>query len=293
MKIAIASGKGGTGKTTVATNLALAAAAKNLPVAYLDCDVEEPNGALFLKPETERELDVEVSVPAIDPEKCIGCGRCGKICQFNAIAALGKNVLIFPELCHGCGGCWLACQTRAITESSRVTGKLQIGRTREGIRFTQGLLNIGEAMSPPVIRAVKRAAPEAELTIVDAPPGTSCPVIESVRDADYVVLVTEPTPFGLNDLELAVDMVNALRLPFGVVINRADSGDDRTVRFCRDNGVSVDEIPDSRQVAEAYSRGESAFNAVPGFRDVFLGLLERLSAAVKSASRQASGGETR
>jgi MinD superfamily P-loop ATPase len=286
MKIAIASGKGGTGKTTVATNLALAAAAENLAVAYLDCDVEEPNGALFLKPEIERELDVEVSIPEVDLKKCAGCGICGKICQLNAIAAMGKNILIFPELCHGCGGCWLVCPVNAITESKRITGKLQIGQNADGVKFIQGLLNIGEAMSPPVINAVKRAAPEAELTIIDSPPGTSCPVIESIRNSDYVILVTEPTPFGLNDLKLAVDMVKALELPFGVVINRADSGDDKTRRFCRDIGVGIIEIPDSRKVAEAYSRGESAFNAVPEFRDVFTGLLDKILAIAKPVSRQ-------
>ncbi len=286
MRIAIASGKGGTGKTTVATNLALAAAAKNVPVAYLDCDVEEPNGALFLKPDTERELNVEVSVPAIDLKKCVGCGICGKICQFNAIAALGEKILLFPELCHGCGGCWLACPTYAVTESKRITGKLQIGQNTEGVKFIQGLLNIGEAMSPPVIKAVKRAAPEAELTIIDSPPGTSCPVIESIRDSNYVILVTEPTPFGLNDLKLAVDMVKALVLPFVVVINRADSGDDQTRQFCRDIGAGIIEIPDSRKVAEAYSRGELAFNAVPEFRDVFTGLLDKILATANPVSGQ-------
>ncbi len=283
MKIAIASGKGGTGKTTVATNLALAAVAKNQAVVYVDCDVEEPNGALFLKPEIDNEQDVEVSVPKIDVKKCIGCGKCGEICQFNAIAALGKNVLIFPELCHGCAGCWLVCPSNAITESKRVTGKLQSGHAGN-IKFIQGLLNIGEAMSPPVIREVKKSVPVSELVIIDAPPGTSCPVIETVRDADFLLLVTEPTPFGLNDLKLAVEMAKALKLPFGVVVNRADGGDRETWRFCKEEGVNiVAEIPDSRQVAEAYSRGEMAFKAVPDFRDIFTGLLETVAGKGRAA----------
>lgn len=282
MKIAIASGKGGTGKTTVATNLALAAAAENISVTYSDCDVEEPNGALFLKPETEREQNVEVRVPAFDQNKCTGCGACGRICQFNAIAALGKNVLLFPELCHGCGGCWLVCHAGAMTPAKRTTGKLLIGRTAENIKFIQGLLNIGEAMSPPVIKAVKEAAPESRLMLFDSPPGTSCPVIESIRDCDHVILVTEPTPFGLNDLKLAVKMVKALKLPFEVVVNRAGSGDDKTMLFCKESGIDMTEIPDSRKVAEAYSRGESAFNAVPEFRNIFTGLLNKIMTTVKA-----------
>ena len=162
MKIAIASGKGGTGKTTVATNLALAAVAKNMATVYVDCDVEEPNGALFLNPEFDNKCDVKVSVPKIDSEKCSGCGKCGEVCQFNAIAALGKNVLIFPELCHGCAGCWLVCPTNALTETKRATGELQTGHAGN-IKFIQGLLNIGEAMSPPVIREVKKIDPNGRI----------------------------------------------------------------------------------------------------------------------------------
>lgn len=280
MKIAVASGKGGTGKTTVAVNLALAASVKGHKTAYLDCDVEEPNGALFLKPEFENESDVTVAVPQSDMSKCTGCGQCGKICQYNAIAALGKKVLIFQELCHGCGGCWLVCPEGALSESSRVTGKLQGGHAQE-IMFMQGLLNVGEPMSPPVIRTLKKQIPEAEITIIDSPPGTSCPVIESVKDADYVLLVTEPTPFGLNDLKLAVDMVQALKLPFSVIINRADSGDSQTADYCRDNRINIiGEIPDDRKVAEAYSKGETAFHSVPGYAKIFYELLENIELVV-------------
>jgi MinD superfamily P-loop ATPase len=276
MRIAICSGKGGTGKTTVATNLAKVASRSGHSVGYLDCDVEEPNGALFLKPELSETRPVRVSIPKVDVDKCVGCGRCGRICQYKAIVALNKRVLVFAELCHGCGGCWLVCPTGAITESYRQTGQLEIGRAGE-VECLQGLLNIGEAMSPPVISAVKKAAPEVDLQIVDSPPGTSCPVIESIRGSDFVVLVTEPTPFGLNDLRLAVDMVRAMELPFAIVINRADVGDSETKRYCQQEQIEVlAEIPDDRQVAEAYSRGEMACDAIAKYRSLYSDLLGRI-----------------
>lgn len=276
MKIAVCSGKGGTGKTTVATNLAVTAAAAGKSVAYLDCDVEEPNGFLFLKPNITRSEPVRVSIPQVDQEKCTGCGQCGRICQYSAIVPMKKDVLIFPELCHGCSGCWLVCPTGAIKETHRETGRLDIGESN-GVQCVQGLLNIGEVMSPPVISAVKRAAPKAELVITDSPPGTSCPVIESVRGNDLVLLVTEPTPFGLSDLRLAVEMIRALKLPFAVVINRADMGDGETRSYCRTEGIEVvAEIDDDRKVAEAYSRGEMACLAIEKYSRLYKELLERL-----------------
>ena len=276
MRIAVASGKGGTGKTTVATNLALVASQDGRSVAYLDCDVEEPNGALFLKPQISETRPVEVSIPEVDSSKCNGCGLCGKICQYSAIVVMKETVLVFPELCHGCAGCWLVCPTGAIAESHRQTGQLELGRAGK-VQFVQGLLNIGEVMSPPVIGAVKAAAPDVDFLVIDSPPGTSCPVIESVRGADYVLLVTEPTPFGLNDLKLAVEMVRALKLPFAVVINRADMGDDQTRQYCRQEGIDViAEIPDDRQVAEAYSRGEMMCEAIPKYRNLYGDLLTEL-----------------
>lgn len=283
MKIAVASGKGGTGKTTVATNLAYAGSQDGRTVAYLDCDVEEPNGALFLKPEIVESHPVHVSVPAVDASRCTGCGLCGRICQYSAIVSLSKQVLVFPELCHGCGGCWLVCPPGAITESHRETGQVDVGRAGR-VQFVQGLVNVGEAMSPPAIRAVKKAAPAADLVVIDAPPGTSCPVIESIRDADFVLLVTEPTPFGLHDLTLAVEVVRALELPFGLVINRADVGDDETWRYCREERIDVlAEIPDDRRVAEAYSRGEMVYETLPEYQGVYDALL-------KSVTRRGEGG---
>jgi MinD superfamily P-loop ATPase len=276
MKVAIASGKGGTGKTTVAANLAWMASRGGQSTAYLDCDVEEPNGHIFLKPDTTARRPVDRLIPQVAHDQCTGCGACGQICQFSAIVCMGEKVLVFPALCHSCGGCSLVCPTKAITETPREIGQLASG-TAGAVAFVQGELNIGEAMSPPVIKAVKAAAPEADLVLVDAPPGTSCAAVESIRDADYVVLVTEPTPFGLNDLELAVDMVRALDLPFGVVINRADVGDDRVGVYCHENEIPIlAQIADDRRAAEAYSRGEILCEALPDYAGIFTALLDTL-----------------
>ena len=276
MQIAIASGKGGTGKTTVATNMAYVASRNGRSVAYVDCDVEEPNGHIFLKPQFDSTTHVGTLIPKVDESKCTNCGECGEICQYSAIVSAGHAVLVFAELCHGCGGCSLVCSSDAITEILHETGKVQVGSAGP-IAFVHGLLNVGQAMSPPVIKAVKAAAPSADVMIVDAPPGTSCPVIESVRDADFVLLVTEPTPFGLNDLKLAVEMVRALKLSFGVLINRADSGDFQTRQFCETSRIPIlAEIPDVRAVAEAYSRGVLAADVSQHYRNGF----ERLLAAL-------------
>jgi len=276
MRIAVASGKGGTGKTTVATNLAFVAAGAGRSVVYVDCDVEEPNGHLFLKPEIATSQPVGGSVPEVAADTCILCGKCGEICQYSAIVCVGEKVLVFPELCHSCGGCWLVCPVNAITETQRVTGRVETGRAGD-VQFVQGLLNVGEVMSPPLIRATKAAASDGDVMIYDVPPGTSCPVIESVRGCDYVLLVTEPTPFGLNDLKLAVEMTRALKMPFGVVINRADVGDAETTAFCRTHRIDVlAEIPDDRRIAEAYSRGELACRAVDGYAALFEKLLSQL-----------------
>ena len=277
MKIALASGKGGTGKTTVATNLAYVASRNGQSVTYLDCDVEEPNGHIFLKPEITRREPVGTLIPRVDEEKCTLCGKCGEICQYSAIVCVGQKVLVYPELCHACGGCQLMCPEDAITEVSREMGLLETGRAGP-IHFVHGLLNVGEAKSPPVIKAVKAAAPKADLVITDAPPGTSCPVIESIRDCDFVVLVTEPTPFGLNDLKLAVEMVRALKLPFAVVINRADLGDRGVHAYCQKESIKVlVEIPDDRRIAEAYSRGELVCEALPEYQSLLEGLLKEVT----------------
>ncbi len=285
MKIAIASGKGGTGKTTVATNLAYIASRNGQSVAYLDCDVEEPNGHIFLKPQISESRPIGNLIPEVNEAACIHCGKCGEICQYSAIVCVGEKVLVYPELCHACGGCMLVCPVDAITENPREMGKLETGRSG-AIQFVQGLLNIGEVMSPPLIKEVKAAAPEVDLVIIDVPPGTSCPVIESVRDSDFVLLVTEPTPFGLNDLKLAVEMIRVLKLPFGVVVNRADVGDRETISYCDRNHIEIlAEIPDDRQIAEAYSRGEMACEAIPKYGSVFARLLSDIGEKARASAR--------
>jgi MinD superfamily P-loop ATPase len=274
MQIAIASGKGGTGKTTVATNLAWVASRSGRSIAYLDCDVEEPNGHIFLKPEITDRKPVGSLVPRVDLKKCNLCGQCGEICRYSAIVRVGQKVLVYPELCHGCGGCSLVCPTDAITEVSREIGVLETGRAG-AIQFAHGLLNVGEAMSPPLIRAVKSLAVESELTVADAPPGTSCPVIEAVRGADCVILVTEPTPFGFHDLKLAAEMLRVLKLPFGVVINRAGLDGKETRAYCSARRIPIlREIPDDRRIAEAYSRGIMACDALPEYESTFAELLK-------------------
>jgi len=278
MRIAIASGKGGTGKTTLATNLAFIAARNGRSIAYIDCDVEEPNGHLFLRPQITEERPIGKMVPCVDLAACIFCDECEEICQFSAIVCLAEKVQVYPELCHACGGCGLVCPTGAITENFRETGKLGVGRA-DGIRFVQGLLKVGEPLSPPLVAAVKAAVPESELEIIDAPPGTSCPVIESIRGSDYVVLVTEPTPFGLSDLALAVEMVKTLRLPFGVVINRSDSGTEEVANYCDEKKITVlSKIPDDRKIAEAYSRGSLICEALPEYRLLFTQILTQVTA---------------
>jgi len=279
MQIAVASGKGGTGKTTVATNLAWVASRTGRKVGYLDCDVEEPNGHIFLKPEITDRKPVGNLIPRVDAQKCTLCGRCGEICQYSAIVRVGKKVLVYPELCHGCGGCSLVCSADAITEVTREIGVLETGRAG-AIHFVRGLLNVGQPMSPPLIRAVKSTGFPADVTIVDVPPGTSCPVIEAVRGANFVILVTEPTPFGFHDLKLAVEMVQALKLPFGVVINRAglDGGEIRSYSAARRIPI-LQEISDDRKLAEAYSRGVMACEALPEYQAVFARLLKSAAAA--------------
>jgi len=273
MILAVASGKGGTGKTTVSVNLARMF---DSAVQLLDCDVEEPNAHLFLKGTPRGEEIVAIPVPQVDESLCDGCGECGRFCEFHAIVSYGTVPLVFPEMCHGCGGCAMVCPKKAIREVDNRIGIVQTTQA-ENITLIQGRLDIGVAMSPPLIRAVKARLLKAVPAILDAPPGTSCPVIATLRGADFVVLVTEPTPFGLHDLKLAVDMVRELRIPFGVVVNRVGIGDDRVHVFCGNEKIPILlEIPDDRRIAEAYSRGELIVEALPEYRAHF----ERLREAV-------------
>jgi MinD superfamily P-loop ATPase len=243
--------------------------------------VEEPNGHIFLKPEWDSDTPVGILVPKVDESKCIQCGDCGEICQYSAIVSAGQAVLVFDELCHGCGGCSLVCPSGAISEVLHETGKVQVGSAGL-VAFAHGLLNVGQAMSPPIIKAVKAAVPAVDMVIIDSPPGTSCPVVESVRDCDFLLLVTEPTPFGLNDLKLAVAMAREMKLPFGVLINRVDLGDRETHLYCGKNDIEIlFEIPNDRRVAETYSRGELAGEVLPDYRLIFETLLGKIEYIVE------------
>jgi len=263
MIISIASGKGGTGKTTVATNMAVSVGSD---VQVLDCDVEEPNAHLFLHPTIEEVQTISTPVPEVDMEKCNLCGKCGEICQFKAIVVIGETVLPFHEMCHSCGGCMEVCPEKAITEVPLPVGTIRRGQSGN-IGFMEGRLKIGRAMAPPVIRAVKKSADPALPILIDCPPGTSCPMITAVKGSDYVILVTEPTPFGLHDLTLAVETVRLLNIPFGVLINRSDAGDNRVVEYCEKENIRLLlQIPESRKIAEAYSRGEILLSTDPALK---------------------------
>ncbi len=271
MKIAVASGKGGTGKTTVAVALAMASSE---PVVYADCDVEEPNGSIFLRPEVYKTEKVLVEVPVIDEEKCTSCGKCARFCRFNALVSLGTPPLVFSELCHSCGGCAIVCPADAISWTGNPIGEISLGKADEGrVSVVQGKLNVGGVLAPPVIRQVKSHIPNDGFSVIDCPPGTSCPVIESIGEADYVLLVTEPTPFGLHDLKLAVDTVRELGLPFSVVINRFDEGDRGVEDYCSQENIHIMvKIPHRRAMAETYSRGGTLLDGIPEMREIFISI---------------------
>jgi len=294
MIISVASGKGGTGKTTVAVNLALSLAENSLAVRFLDCDVEEPDAHIFLKPKIELTKQVGIPVPEIDESKCSYCGKCSEVCEFNAIVVINpakdskeknsstasrevkKKVLTFYELCHGCGGCSLFCPQEAITEVDREIGVVEGGKSR-GIDFFQGRLNIGEPMAVPLIRKVKQYADNNKITIIDVSPGTSCPVVESVRKSDFCILVTEPTPFGLNDLKLAVEVLRKLKIPFGLVLNQFDIGDEKVYNYCNEEKVLVLlKIPFDKRIAVAYSKGIPLVKELPEYKEKFWGLYKRI-----------------
>ncbi|MDM8552543.1 ATP-binding protein [Desulfobacterales bacterium HSG2] len=272
MIIAVASGKGGTGKTTVSTNLAASLGER---VRFLDCDVEEPNAHIFLQTEQTEKETVTVMVPQVDSSLCNSCGACGEICQFSAITLIGDMVMTFPQMCHSCKGCMMVCPENAVSESSRELGEIIRGNSGP-VELVYGRLRIGEAMSPPLIEKVKARIDNDAINIIDAPPGTSCPVIAALRGSDYVLLVTEPTPFGLNDLVLAVEAVRTMDIPFGIIINRCDVGDDKTKKYAEEQGIPIlMEIPDKREIAENYSKGIMMTDAIPEMKARFGKLSDR------------------
>ncbi len=283
MIVSIASGKGGTGKTLVATSLAHALKGV-MPVTLLDCDVEEPNDHIYMRARLVDSQPVTVPVPFVDESKCIHCGMCHDVCAFNAIAVMGSSVLVFKELCHGCGACSRFCPVGAITEVPHEIGVVEEGDA-DGTRFVDGVLTIGQPMAPPIIRRVKQYTGADGVTIIDASPGTSCPVVEAVKGSDFCVLVTEPTPFGLNDLKLAVETMRELGLPHGAIINRVGVGDARTEDYCRAEGIPVlMTIPLDERIARSYSRGVPLLEALPEYRQRFLDLYTRIAELVHERS---------
>lgn len=282
VRVVVASGKGGTGKTTVATSLATVLAEDGGPVAYVDCDVEEPNGHLFLRPTIVGECAVSVPVPAIDAARCTECGDCVRACRFSALVAVGGKIVVIPSLCHGCGGCLRACPEGAIREVRQRVGTVSVG-ARGALAFVAGETLVGTTATPEVIRSTLNAAPANHTLVLDGPPGTSCPAVEAVRGADVALLVTEPTPFGLHDLRLAVQMTRALGVPLGVAVNRVGSGDHAVFRYCRHERLPVLlELPDERGIAVAYSRGELAIAANPALRPRFVALAGALRALARA-----------
>ena len=279
MIISVASGKGGTGKTLVATSLALSLKERE-SVQLLDCDVEEPNDHVFVKPAFTESEAVSIPVPKVDEEKCTYCGKCAEVCAYNAIAVTKQKVLIFPELCHGCGACSYLCPDEVISEEGKMIGVVESGYANS-LKFAHGRLNIGEAMAPPIIRQLKEHASHEGTVIIDVSPGTSCPVVEAVSDSDFCILVTEPTPFGLNDLILAIETVRQLDIPCGIILNRAGVGDGKTEEYCQKENIPILlTIPLDTEIARLYSRGITLVEGIPQWQESFIGLFDKIKEIV-------------
>lgn len=287
MILSIASGKGGTGKTTISTNLAYSLKESGeIDTQILDCDVEEPNSHLFLKPVMKKQEKAYTIVPKIDMEKCTLCGKCQDVCRFSAITIIGKKALIFKELCHSCGGCFIACEEGAVLENRRELGDVENGFI-DDLQFTHGRLRIGEAMSPPLIKKVRKEIDPSKVSIIDAPPGTSCPAIESMKNTDFVLMVTEPTPFGLHDLRLAVEAVKLLEIPSGLVINRADIGNSDVLEYAKKENLPVlMEIPFDRKIAQIYSNGDLIAEKIPEYKDKFIAMFDKIKSLIKKGEEK-------
>lgn len=302
LRIAVASGKGGTGKTMVSTSLALSLArldeevcnqkiqASPINILFLDGDVEAPNAHLFLKPDIKKSKEVGNLVPIIDENKCTFCGRCAEVCQYHAIAVLGKKTLVFNQLCHGCGSCTLNCPENAITEQLHVMGVLERGTTEAGVTFAQGIMNVGEPMAVPIIHQLKQWVNDGSysIVIIDVSPGASCPVVESIRDVDFLLLVTEPTPFGLHDLKLAVQLAKELSLPCAVILNRSDIGDQSVEAYCRKEKINIlASIPYRREIAQALAAGKPLVDGFPEYEKIFQGIYCSILSELNSLNTEA------
>ncbi|MCF7927646.1 MAG: ATP-binding protein [Spirochaetales bacterium] len=291
MTISIASGKGGTGKTTIATSLALAVADqakddKTVNVRLIDVDVEEPNSALFLNPEYTDQTDHNMLVPRVKEDKCTSCGICVKTCAYGALALLKDQLLVFDKMCHSCGACLIACPEDALFEEPRPIGRINRGRSGN-LAFTEGRLNTGEALAPPIVRGLKDEINSEEISILDAPPGTSCSMVAAIRKSDYALLVTEDSPFGLHDLELAVDVVRDLEVPFSVFINREEEENQQVRPWCEQRNIDViGALPYSEDVARAYSRGEPVVEALPEYRKLFLDVFHDINKRIAAPGQR-------
>ncbi|WP_252230691.1 ATP-binding protein [Clostridium sp. ZBS15] len=274
MNIAVLSGKGGTGKTTVSTNLALA-----LKSNYIDCDVEEPNGFIFLKPEINETKQVMIDYPFIDDEKCVLCGKCVEVCQFNSIAKVKNDIILFNKLCHGCGACEIVCEYDALTYKKRELGKIEVGMARD-INCSRGILNISEPMAVPVIRELLKDLPH-NTNLIDCPPGTSCNVVTALKYANGAILVTEPSEFGLHDLKMAVELVKTYNIPFGIIINKDDGEENIIKKYCRNEKINlIGVIPYSKNTATLYSNGEVLYDNLQ-YKILFDELSEQVKEVLK------------
>lgn len=273
MNIAVLSGKGGTGKTTVSTNLALA-----LKSNYVDCDVEEPNGFLFLKPNIDEVEKVLVDYLYIDSNKCISCGSCVNACQFNALAKVNNDIMLFEKLCHSCGACEIACNHGALKYKKRKTGTIEKGKSKD-INCARGVLDIGEPMAVPIINKLLDNLLEG-LNIIDCPPGTSCNVVNALKYANGAILVTEPTKFGLHDLDMAVEVVKMFNIDYGIIINKDDGKENIIRKYCKENNIKIiGAIPYSKDIAEIYSKGEILYDDL-NQKYIFDELAERIKKVI-------------
>ena len=278
MKIAVLSGKGGTGKTTVSTNLA----SVFKDAILIDADVEEPNASIFLKPVVTETEKVYVEYPVVDSNRCMLCGKCGDLCKFNAIIPAKNTVLVFKESCHSCGGCQLVCPNDAISYEKREIGEIRKGKTTANSYMEYGLLNVGELSGVKIIQKLKENTKKSNLVIIDSPPGTSCSTVAAIEDVDYAIIVTEPTPFGVSDMKMVVEMLREMNIPFGVFVNKADLGDNEVYVYCKEEKIStLGNIPFSLEIAELYSKGLIFSKYIPEYKNVFMNLIVEIKEQVE------------